>query len=85
MALGTPDWIKSRGGELKASSDGGAVTVYLNGTPQYLLVPIPAMGKFACRITQTINGQRLDKAITYATVDEAFSGGLTQLREVLGW
>jgi hypothetical protein len=85
MAVGTPDWMKQRGGELKASIDGSAVTIYLNGTPLYLLMPTPAKGKFACRITQTNNGHRLDKDATYTTPAEAIEGGLSQLRETLGW
>lgn len=85
MAVGTPDWMKQRGGELKASIDGSAVSVYLNGTPLYLLVPIPARGKFACRITQTNNGRRLDKEATWGSPAEAIEGGLKQLRDTLGW
>jgi hypothetical protein len=85
MAVATPDWVKMRGGELKASSDGNALTVYLSGTPQYVLMPIPARGKFACKILQTINGQRLDKDITYNSPADALAGGLIQLREALGW
>lgn len=85
-AVTTPDWLRTRGGDLKKSADGNAVSVYLNGSPLYLLVPIPAKGKFACRITQTNNGQRLDKPDeTYASEDAAFQGGLKQLQDVLGW
>jgi hypothetical protein len=85
MAVATPDWVKMRGGELKASSDGNAVAFYLNGTPLYVLTPIPARGKFACKIQETINGHRLDKDITYNSPADALAGGLIQLREALGW
>jgi hypothetical protein len=85
-AVATPDWLQKRGGELKKSANGNAVTLYLNGTPVYLLQPIPARGKFACRILQTNNGHRLDKPdLTYSSEDEAVQGGLRQLQDVLGW
>jgi hypothetical protein len=82
MALSTPDWLAQRGGELRS---GKAYLVYLNGEPQYLLVPTPAAGKFSCRVTQTINGQRLDSGATYAGDEDAVRGGLDDLRKALGW
>lgn len=86
MTMATPDWIEKRGGQLRYSADGAAATVYLNGTPLYLLRPIPAKGKWACRITQTNNGHRLDKAdLVYGNLNAAFEGGLNQLQEMLGW
>jgi hypothetical protein len=42
-------------------------------------------GKFGCRISQTINGKRLDAAATYTSPEDAFRGGLEDLRKVLGW
>lgn len=85
MSATTPDWIKSRNGELKGSKDGHSCTVYFAGQPQYLLEPVPAKGKYACRVSQTINGKRLDKGGLWATRDEALQGGLGDLREALGW
>ncbi len=86
MAMATPDWLQKRDGLLKQSIDGNALTVYLNSAPLYVLRPIPAQGKWACRITQTNNGHRLDQAsLAYATQAEAFQGGLQQLQTVLGW
>jgi hypothetical protein len=85
-AVATPDWVQKRGGELKKSRDGNSVTFYLNGSPVYLLQPIPARGKWACRILQTNNGQRIDKPdLTYASEEEALAGGLKQLQDALGW
>ena len=61
MAVTTPDWLTQRGGELRSSKDGRfRYTVYLAGEPQYLLLPVPVGGKHACRVSQTINGRRLD-------------------------
>lgn len=86
MALATPDWLQTHGGQLKAASDGRSVSVYLNGTPIYLILPIPARGKWACRITQTNNGHRLERAdFTYTSEAEALQGGLKQLQDALGW
>jgi hypothetical protein len=85
MAAGIPDWLKSRGGELRPSKDGHSTMVYFAGQPQYLLEPLPADGKLSCRITQTINGKRLDGKGRYASRDEAFQGGLDELRNILGW
>lgn len=85
MSATTPDWIKTRNGDLKGSKDGHSWTVYFAGQPQYLLEPIPAKGKFACRVRQTINGKRLDKGGVWASPAEALQGGLGDLREALGW
>ena len=48
-------------------------------------MPIPAGGKYACRVAQSINGKRLDAGATFATRDEALRGGLDDLRKALGW
>ena len=85
MSLPTPDWLTQHGCELKASKDGHSSTVYFNGKLEYLLVPTPAGGKFACRVAQTANGKRLDAGATFATSDEALRGGLEDLRKALGW
>lgn len=86
MGIATPDWVKLRGGEVKSSLASSTLTVYLNGSPAYLLIPTPARGRFACRITQTINGHRLDLADSvYESEPAALEGGLLRLRDVLGW
>jgi hypothetical protein len=59
--------------------------VYFDGGPQYLLEPVPAKGQYACRVSQTINGKRLDKGGVWTTREEALQGGLADLREALGW
>ena len=82
MTVTAPDWLVRHGGELRA---GKAWLIYLSGEPQYLLVPTPAAGKFSCRVTQTINGQRLDSATTYPSAEDAVRGGLEDLRKALGW
>ena len=53
--------------------------------PQYVLVPVPAKGKFACRVTMTVNGTRVDDDSTYPTAQDAIRGGLERLRARLGW
>ncbi len=85
MTATTPDWIKARNGELKGGRDGHSWTVYFAGQPQYLLEPVPALGKFSCRVTQTINGKRLDRGSKWETHEAALQGGLNELREALGW
>jgi hypothetical protein len=81
----TPDWLAQHGGRLLQSKDGHSWLVYLGDEPQYLLMPVPAKGKFTCRISQTINGRRLDGAGVYPSVEEAVRGGLEDLRKALGW
>jgi hypothetical protein len=85
MAVTSPDWLTQHGAELRPSKDGKAYTVYVAGQPQYLLLPVPAKGKHGCRVSQTINGKRLDGAGTWPTLDEAVRGGLDDLRKALGW
>jgi hypothetical protein len=85
MPISTPDWLTLRGGELRPSKDALSCIVVLNGQPQYLVIPIPAGGKFACRVSQTVNGHRFDKGATFASLDEAMRGGLDDLRQALGW
>jgi len=85
MSVPVPDWIKTRNGDLKGSKDSHSWVVYLAGQPQYLLEPVPAKGKFACRVLQTINGRRLDRGAVWDTREQALQGGLTDLREALGW
>jgi hypothetical protein len=46
---------------------------------------VPVKGQYGCRITQTINGRRLDGGATYPSVEAALPGGLEELRKALGW
>ncbi len=85
LGVTAPDWLTKRGGELRGSKDGHSCTVYFAAQPQYLLEPLPAGGKFACRVTQTINGKRLEEKGTFLTREEALRGGLEELRATLGW
>ncbi len=85
MALGTPDWLARRGGRLAASTLPSTWLVFLGDEPQYRLRPFPVSGKFGCQISQTVNGRRLDGPETWASPDDAVSGGLEQLRQALGW
>jgi hypothetical protein len=81
----TPDWLARRGGALRAGPLDRAWFVVIDGEPQYALTPTPAEGKHSCRVTQTINGKRLDSGRTYATEADAIQGGLEDLRKTLGW
>jgi hypothetical protein len=85
MALTTPDWLARHNGELRASKDGMSWLVYFAGEPQYLLMPVPVDGKFGCRVSQTINGKRLDGPTAYPSAEDACRGGLDDLRKALGW
>jgi hypothetical protein len=80
-----PDWLARHGGELRVSADGRSYLVYFAGDMQYVVVPLPAKGEFGCRVTQTINGRRLDSGAAYATFADAVRGGLEDLRKTLGW
>ncbi len=81
-----PDWLRSRGGLLKAGVRPETTLVMLEGHPQYKLEVRPAVGKFACAVSQTNNGRRLDDPkATYGDAASALAGGLEQLRNALGW
>src|SRR5262245_30183194 len=71
MAVTTPDWLTQRGVRLQASKDSPSWLVYLGQEPQYLLLAVPVKGQFGCRITQTINGRRLDTGATYPSAEAA--------------
>ncbi len=85
MAVVAPEWLTRHGGELRQSKDGRSWSAYFAGQLQYVLLPLPAKGAHSCRITQTINGKRLDGGKTYPSPDAAAQGGLEELREALGW
>ncbi len=85
MMVTTPDWLVQHEGELREGKDGQSCSVYFAGQLQYVLVPLPAKGKHTCRVTETINGRRLESATTYPTAAEAVRGGLEDLRKALGW
>jgi hypothetical protein len=85
MTVTTPEWLKQHGGELRLGVDGRSASVYFAGQLQYVLVPVPARGRYACQITETINGRRLDGEKTYVSPEEAYAGGLEELRARLGW
>jgi hypothetical protein len=85
MSVTTPCWLEQHGGHLQASKNGTSWLVYLGRELQYLLMPTPAKGHFSCRVSQTINGRRLDGTATYATPEDAVRGGLEDLRNALGW
>ncbi len=81
-----PDWLKLRDGSLKPGVRPETTFVMLSGQPLYKLEVRPTAGTFACAVSNTVNGKRLDDAkTTYPTADAALTGGLEQLRTVLGW
>ena len=80
--VATPEWLAKRGGALQPSTRGSTWLVLLNGSPQYRLVPIPAAGKYACEVTQTVNGRRLEGSGTYPSIEDALRGGLEDLRAI---
>jgi hypothetical protein len=85
MAVTTPDWLAQREGELRVSKDNPSCSVSIGGQLRYVLIPVPARGKYACRISETINGRRLDGGNVYPTVEDAIRSGLEELRKALGW
>lgn len=81
-----PDWLQTRGGALKPGVRPETTFVMLEGNPQYKLEVRPAGGKFACAVSGTVNGKRLDDPkTTYPDAPAALAGGLDQLRNALGW
>jgi hypothetical protein len=81
-----PDWLRQRGGSLKAGVRPETTFVMLEGNPLYKLEVRPAEGKFACAVSETVNGRRLDDPqATYPDPAGALTGGLAQLQNALGW
>jgi len=85
MPVTAPEWLTLHGCELRGSRNGQAWTVFLSGEPQYTVVPVPAGGKHSCKVTQTINGKRLDSGGIVDTLEDAARMGLEDLRKALGW
>ena len=81
-----PDWLKLHDGSLKPGVRPETTFVMVGGQPLYKLEVRPTAGTFACAVSNTVNGKRLDDAkATYPTHEAAFAGGLEQLRAALGW
>jgi hypothetical protein len=86
LTMNAPEWLTRRDGNLKPGNRDYITYVMLSNQPLYRLDVRPATGTFACSITQTMSGKRLDDpAKTYASATDAVTGGLEQLREKLGW
>jgi hypothetical protein len=85
MAIANPEWLTGHGGQLRPGVDGKSHVVVLDGKPQYLLIPIPAAGKYTCEVRQMVNGRRLESGATYPSSEGALEGGLEELRRTLGW
>jgi len=82
----TPDWLTQRDGALRPGLNPSIRLVMLSGHPQYKLMVVPSQGQFACAITQTVNGKRLDSgAAVQPTIEAALTTGLEELRVKLGW
>jgi hypothetical protein len=85
LAVTTPDWLTRRGGSLTLASDGRTWFVGFDKEAMYRVRPVPAGGKYACEVSQTINGKRLDAGAVHPSLDDAVRGGLDDLRKALGW
>lgn len=84
--VSVPDWLVLHDGSFRPGIRPETTFVLVGGQPLYLLNVRPAAGQFACAVSNTVNGKRLDnKANSYPTAEGAFTGGLEQLRNVLGW
>lgn len=85
-APNVPEWLKLRDGGIKPGVRPETCFVMVGGQPLYKLEVRPATGKYACAVTHTVNGKRVDDAKAgYATAADAVAGGLEQLRNSLGW
>jgi hypothetical protein len=85
-ATTAPDWLSKRGGAIKRDVRPETRFVLVGGEPLYKLEVRPAAGRFACAVSNSNNGARLDDgAAIYANPEEALAGGLEQLRRSLGW
>jgi hypothetical protein len=81
-----PDWLAKRDGSLAPGLRDHTLVVSVSNKPHYRLDARPAMGRFACVVTQTQNGKPIDDgAAVYPTADAAFAGGLDRLKQRLGW
>jgi len=81
-----PEWLTKRQGSLQPGIREFILFVMLADKPQYRLEARPANGRYACAVTQSINGKRLDQpGLTYPDLRSALEGGLDQLRASLGW
>jgi len=85
LTIPVPEWLTQRGGTLVHNAVAYSVSVFFAGQLQYVLIAVPAKGKHACRISETINGRRVESATTYDSAEAALAGGLNDLRAVLGW
>ena len=79
-----PNWLAKRGGTLTPGVEGSLFVVF-DGQPHYRLDLVPAAGRIACVVTQTVNGSRIEDAATFPDEPTALSGGLERLRRALGW
>lgn len=81
-----PEWLTKRDCTLTPGIRDHIVFVAVSGKPQYKMEARPAKGKFACVVTQTINGKMIDNAVAeYPTKEAALNGGLDRLKDKLGW
>lgn len=85
MTLAPPAWLTLRQGSLKPTYDGRSWAVVFDDEPQYVLTPIPTQGKHGVRVLQSINGKQLPCGAVYPSEQEALTGGLEELRQLLGW
>jgi hypothetical protein len=83
--ISTPEWLAKRGGAVRPGTVGESWLVVLNGEAQYKLVPVPAEGRYACQVEQTVNGRRFDAPGIYPSAGAAVHAGLEALRKALGW
>jgi hypothetical protein len=85
-SVSVPDWLARHDGSLTPGIHPETTFVMIGGQPLYKLEVRPAEGKFACAVSNTVNGKRLDDATaTYPSPEAALAGGLDQLCGALGW
>lgn len=85
LSMDVPEWLAKRGGTLRQGLNEETRLVVLNGQPQYKLFATTATGQYTCAVIQTVNGKRIDSGKAYPSLNDALTGGLSELREHLGW
>jgi hypothetical protein len=83
--MAIPSWMTERGATLKKGNSDHVWFVLCNNQPHYRLVAVPVSGRFACAITQSINGRRIASDRQADSAADAILNGLDDLGKALGW
>lgn len=81
----TKEWLNKRNAEIRPSANGHSWLLYQGGKFIYMIGALPADGKFTNKIMESNNGNQIQKGKIFESINEALEGGLTELRDHLGW